>query len=124
MKEINNEINKKIEEKNKIFLTLKKIEGIIVNNEKLYQEMKNYIKGINSILDNYQTIKKKNDISNYLKFAKSVSDFNKVNFSEQNTNFSNTDININSMTLQSEFSEDKNEHNKQYLKNNIIKSIF
>ena len=115
--EINDNINQKIEEKNKIFITLKKIEGTIVNNEKLYQEMKNYIKSINSILDNYQIIKKKNDISNYLKFAKSVSDFNKVNFSEQNTNFSNTDININSMTLQSEFSEDKNEHNKQYLKN-------
>ena len=115
--EINNDINKKIEEKNKIFLTLKKIEGIIVNNEKLYQEMKNYIKGINSILDNYQTIRKKNDISNYLKFAKSVTEFNKVNFSEQNTNFSNSDININSMTLQSEFSEDKNDYNKQFLKN-------
>ena len=115
-KEINNDINKKIEEKNKIFLTLKKIEGIIVNNEKLYQEMKNYIKGINSILDNYQTIRKKNDISNYLKFAKSVTEFNKVNFSEQNTNFSNSDININTMTLQSEFSEDKNE-NKKLFKN-------
>ena len=78
--------------------------------------MKNYIKGINSILDNYQTIRKKNDISNYLKFAKSVTEFNKVNFSEQNTNFSNSDININSMTLQSEFSEDKNE-NKKLFKN-------
>ena len=104
--------NKKIEEKNKIFIVLKKIEGTIVSNDKLFQEMKNYVKNINSIFDNYQSIKKKNDVSNYLQFAKKVKEFNPSTFNKiNNGSNSNIDININSMTVQSEYSEDKNDCN-------------
>jgi hypothetical protein len=110
--ELNESINKKIEEKNKIFIVLKKIEGTIVSNDKLFQEMKNYVKNINSIFDNYQSIKKKNDVSNYLQFAKKVKEFNPSTFNKiNNGSNSNIDININSMTVQSEYSEDKNDCN-------------
>ena len=110
--ELNESINKKIEEKNKIFIVLKKIEGTIVSNDKLFQEMKNYVKNINSIFDNYQSIKKKNDVSNYLQFVKKVKEFNPSTFNKiNNGSNSNIDININSMTVQSEYSEDKNDCN-------------
>ena len=35
----------------------------------------NYVKSINTIFENYQTIKKQNDISDYLKLAKTISEF-------------------------------------------------
>ena len=106
IKIIVNEINNKIEEKNKIFISLKKIEGNLVNDDKIYQEMKNYVKSINTIFENYQTIKKQNDISDYLKLAKTVSEFNTKDFTEC-SEISNNDLNINNMSFQSEFSEKK-----------------
>ena len=105
MKIIVKEINNKIEEKNKIFITLKKIEGNLVNDDKVYQEMKNYVKSINIMFDNYQTIKKQNDISDYLKFAKTVNEFNIKQFTEC-SEISNNDLNIKNMSVQSEFSEE------------------
>jgi hypothetical protein len=35
----------------------------------------NYVKSINTIFENYQRIKKQNDISDYLKLAKTISEF-------------------------------------------------
>ncbi len=35
----------------------------------------NYVKSINTIFENYQIIKKQNDISDYLKLAKTISEF-------------------------------------------------
>ena len=35
----------------------------------------NYVKSINTIFETYQTIKKQNDISDYLKLAKTISEF-------------------------------------------------
>jgi len=107
IKIIVNEINNKIEEKNKIFITLKKIEGNLVSNDKVYQEMKNYVKNINSIFENYQSIKKQNDISDYLKLAKKVNEFNTKNFTEYNEISNNDNLNINNMSVQSEFSDEK-----------------
>ena len=102
--DIINNINKKIEEKNNRFIILKKIEGNIISNEKTFQEMKIYVKNINSILENYQTLKENNDKSNFLKFAKIVNDFDTVNFTSENI----TNICINNMTLQSEFNIENN----------------
>lgn len=93
------------DQKNIIFIGLKALESQILQNENEYKEIQTYIKGINSILDKYNRMKGKNDISNYIIIQNEIKEFTNVNWNHSFT----SDHGLTSMTVPSEFSEDKSE---------------
>lgn len=94
------------EQKNKIFIGLKSLESEIVHNDNSYKELHTYVKGIEAMLEKFKEIKDKNDIESYMKFSNSLKSFQNINWN----NLTNIDQSINTMTVKSEFSEDKSEH--------------
>ena len=93
-------------EKNNIFIGLKTLENQIVKNDQIYKDLQTYLKGINAMLEKYNTIKQNNDVGNYLLFANSLKEFSNVTWSKASTL---NDLALSSMTVQSEFSEEKSD---------------
>ena len=93
-------------QKNNIFIGLKTLENQIVKNDLIYKDLQTYLKGINAMLEKYNIIKQKNDVGNYLLFANSLKEFSNITWSKASTL---NDLALSSMTVQSEFSEDKSD---------------
>lgn len=105
------------DKKNLIFIGLKSLESQILQNDVQYKEIQTYIKGINSILEKYNNMKGKNDIENYILFQNKIKEFTNVNWNHSFT----TDYALTSMTVPSEFSEDKSEISSTH--KDVIKAI-
>lgn len=114
---INNLLNE-IEEiqlnKNKIFLSLKTIEMLILQNHSIYKGMVKYIKGIYNLFEKFNKFKSFNDSNqndddttkikqNLIEdLTASIKTFKKINFKEIYTPFDN----VTSLTIRSEFSDE------------------